>query len=1042
MSKKEQEVQITGLNNYLNKIQPVYDQLNKFSNAEFEIEFGINNEENKELNLINYPQYIQLLRFLNSLSNSFAVHKNSELTIRSQNYFVRILEDKNIYRLINKYSTFKQFLFFANTGVDYSQIGKQNIITEEEIPEFNAKIRVIKEDYIPPNSEEYNNILKKDTGSFTCTYQKKISVFFEDSPEFTYYIELISTAKNNNGLNSGLNSGLNNIVNNTIPKSYELKLKAKKSLETNKSLKTKKSLETNKSLKTKKSLETIIKRANQFLRLLEDSNYLMTNSEKEYVKSEYFQLINKRPMTKNDKPQLKNVNVVSFENTFLEYLSNSQYLVVEKIDGVRHFMVIIKNKVYFIDQNFNIKYSGHTLSGKPLGIYIFDGELVTHNNKRIFVIFDILYENGEDVENLTKIDRITKFMQFLDKYFNVPFDPKVYQNPEHNINQRVKLYQKQLNKHLDYVLQLINETKTRELPIIIPTFFMVPGCKDQTEIYRYSVLYWNTYLERKKNNSNYPYDLDGIVYHPALLPYNSFKLPVLKWKPVEINTIDFYIEFKRDSKNKIITVFDNTLNFKALKEDDTNQPNIISNVKYQICNLYVSRYLNSKETIPVLFNPPNVNNDIHEAYLKVETIGDGEYIVKDLEGNPITDKTVVEFAYYKNEREKFNWKPLRTRYDKTESVIKYHTKYGNGEKIVNRIWNSIINPIEFKHLQNLANPDTYQIQYRELTKVTQPIPTGIWKSQNDDDQLNKIMIPHKNFHNAIKTLLISNYCSPFNGIGNKRILSVEDLDGENIRNLYHAHIKNAVFVGSDQKIQSGINGALAQYNSLKAKHPGIPPMNFIIADFGVSLNYQDQSEAIELNKFFKLSNDDIREITKLSKSKEIFDVAIINSFESISSKLDQIMTNVSKLLKPNSLILFICFDKSKINKLINNSTSAKISVTVGNSNYSLFEVSKISENIYDIKTQNETLNNVTLLSKHDICTLLKKYNYVPIDTMNFKKSYDILKEYIIKISDVETKPEMKKFLIKLKNYYESQNNTIQEYLKLTGLYKFYVFQRN
>ena len=47
---------------------------------------------------------------------------------------------------------------------------------------------------------------------------------------------------------------------------------------------------------------------------------------------------------------------------------------------------------------------------------------------------------------------------------------------------------------------------------------------------------------------------------------------------------------------------------------------------------------------------------------------DGE--ARDIEGNIIQDNTVVEF-YYNNDPnipDKHRWVPLRTRYDKTESV--------------------------------------------------------------------------------------------------------------------------------------------------------------------------------------------------------------------------------------------------------------------------------------------------------------------------------------------------------------------------------------
>ena len=37
----------------------------------------------------------------------------------------------------------------------------------------------------------------------------------------------------------------------------------------------------------------------------------------------------------------------------------------------------------------------------------------------------------------------------------------------------------------------------------------------------------------------------------------------------------------------------------------------------------------------------------------------------------------------------FRWIPLRTRHDKTESVLKLKKKYGNNIEVAHKIWNSI-----------------------------------------------------------------------------------------------------------------------------------------------------------------------------------------------------------------------------------------------------------------------------------------------------------------------------------------------------------------
>ena len=69
--------------------------------------------------------------------------------------------------------------------------------------------------------------------------------------------------------------------------------------------------------------------------------------------------------------------------------------------------------------------------------------------------------------------------------------------------------------------------------------------------------------------------------------------------------------------------------------------------------------------------PFKEKDDLHEAYLLLK---DGE--VRDMDGNMLSDKTVVEFYYNMTPGipNKFRWVPMRTRYDKTEAVVQTGTR--------------------------------------------------------------------------------------------------------------------------------------------------------------------------------------------------------------------------------------------------------------------------------------------------------------------------------------------------------------------------------
>src|SRR3989304_4849428 len=83
--------------------------------------------------------------------------------------------------------------------------------------------------------------------------------------------------------------------------------------------------------------------------------------------------------------------------------------------------------------------------------------------------------------------------------------------------------------------------------------------------------------------------------------------------------------------------------------------------------------------------------------------------VRDKEGKIIEDGTVVEFYYDNNPNipELHRWIPLRTRYDRTESVRRFGKKYGNYINIANKIWRSIKNPVLMDDFITLSNDDVY-----------------------------------------------------------------------------------------------------------------------------------------------------------------------------------------------------------------------------------------------------------------------------------------------------------------------------------------------
>ena len=84
---------------------------------------------------------------------------------------------------------------------------------------------------------------------------------------------------------------------------------------------------------------------------------------------------------------------------------------------------------------------------------------------------------------------------------------------------------------------------------------------------------------------------------------------------------------------------------------------------FRVLNFFVGDVIGNKE-VPVPFMKEKNN---HEAFFALE-----KGAVRDIEGNLINDETVVEVIYVNDLKlpHQYRWKILRTRWDKTESVLR------------------------------------------------------------------------------------------------------------------------------------------------------------------------------------------------------------------------------------------------------------------------------------------------------------------------------------------------------------------------------------
>ncbi len=1000
---------------------------------------------------LSYVEYYKLLKYLIAISkrNNLSIENKTQLDItysieeKNNNitYVISIDDNASINHYINAFKDgSKKNIFIAlleqfKNGRKHISLYK-NIYNKNDLYPDMFNITFRKYQKVIAVYSDIVNIKNLKINPSNINFKLKNKIIVNDNNN---YIQLSKNIESLEGFNFDVSQ--NKIIEgiNTINEYYTIKVY------------------TNKQKGGKKikggnvdNLTKMLEYCEKVLKVVQSSNFIITNTQKEEVLQIYRELLHANPKDTS----IKITQVRSIEIDDLNILYN-KYAVTDKADGEHALLIIKDNRVYLITQILDVLYTGITLKNNDYSNTIFDGEMIfiKKENRYIFMVFDCLYYKNEKInENPKLYERLEKAEEIIKECFvfkGQKYTGNNYNHNKTNIKDILNFYNKEIPEYFKILSKDIQIEK--KLLLIRPKYFMYPiGCENN-EIYQYSNLLWNIY----KTIDYYPYNLDGMVYQPLDQTYYNNSLPLIKWKPEENNTIDFYIEFERDpDTNKIIIVNDNLLDI-----DDENvelgQTTHINTSLYKICKLYVDKTINNKEQ-PVLFNPTlkNVNKNIYNVILRINE-KDGN--VYDKEGTIIQDKTVVEFAY-KNDNtleSKFRWVPLKTRYDKTEQVNKYHRRYGNNEKVAEKIWYSINYPITFNDIEILADINKYAEHKNYLLSTIAEVS---FKQDTYYDRNNKLLEnavqSQKDFHNMVKTTLINTYCrDDFNNNKKVDVIDVGYGEGGDLLKYFNARVKSLVGIEPvyDNIYRPG-RGALARYQRLKKSKPNMFPLTVINSTFTLPLDFNIQKKVIQDD-----SQKNIINFNKYLNSDKQYDVmCCMFAFHYFLENEQTWMTtceNINKLLKKDGYLLITCFDAHRVsNVLKNNKDNFDQFITVNNEKMMLHSIQKLFDNYKDIYTYGNKINV-------KVCSFMDTYNpeylvddnfIIPelnkhcglrlIETDYFENIYNNMKDYILNIKDIEQKDDMRKFLNKISLYY-NDNEINDECKKITFLNRYYVFKK-
>lgn len=383
------------------------------------------------------------------------------------------------------------------------------------------------------------------------------------------------------------------------------------------------------------------------------------------------------------------MNPISLNKQIYEDKIPYYYSVTDKADGEKYQLFIFEQNIYLININNDITHYGKT---KLKDFYIAEAEKIQDR----ILLYDILYFKNKDIRNESlkvRLDCLNKFISAINSNKNFKFD---INNLDKNMNSYVKFINSK-NKLIE------------QKYIILPT-----GLEGKNEVYNYADKIWNTF-------KNMPYQLDGIIFNHINQPYQkSFHLqtnPIYKWKPSELNSIDFYIKFTSDD---LISI-DDTL-FKTIQIYNYDKNQII---------------------------PFKKKDNLHIAYIEIY---DNNLV--DTENNIVKDNTIVEMIYIKDKR----WKILRTRHDKTNYMLKYNTKFGNHIKVAQDIFEIINNPFDLTFTQTKKYYEKKTSLGKEMREFHNKIKNFLIQKYTPKKNVLDIGIGkggdiHKYYHAKVKSLV-------------------------------------------------------------------------------------------------------------------------------------------------------------------------------------------------------------------------------------------------------------------------------------------------
>jgi len=730
---------------------------------------------------------------------------------------------------------------------------------------------------------------------------------------------------------------------------------------------------------------------------LQESKYPIPYSEQETVLHSYMRMIRgadyqvKRVYPKDFigpgsfTLQLENI-IAPIEDSSIVNIRNN-YCVTEKADGDRKLLYISNNgKIYLIDTNMNVVFTGSKTNEKTIFNSLLDGEHIREDKHgkylNLFAGFDLYYVNGKSVREFP--------------FINYLFQDEIVEGQEESeiVSKKFRL---ELLSELIELLKPISILETGSTDEVVPkenkrSNDLIVKCKGFNAASEYGNIF--AACSKKLSDINdglFEYTTDGLIFTPMDFPaggnsvngspgplYKSTWEKSFKWKPAEFNTIDFLVSVKKDKtgRDEVHHIFQDGRNLEG------NQAVIQYKTLVLRCGFDEKKhgYLNPCQDIlndklpspddldnndtykPVPFQPTSPSDETaHLCNIILKGDETNLYMMTE-ENEYFEDDMIVEFKYIMDNEDGWKWVPLRVRYDKTSELRAGMKNYGNAYHVANNNWHSIHQPITETMISTGENLPEYEHN------------DDVYYNRSTDETSTQGL---RDFHNLVvkKNLII--------GVSERDNTLIDYAVGKagDMAKWIRSKLKFVLGVDvSPDNIHNQVDGACARFIRANKKYTKIPKALFVTGDSSRNIRNGDAVDTEKDKQIIKaVFGNGPKDISLLGKgvynqygvAETGFNVSscqfAIHYFFKNKTTFHNFIRNIAECTKINGYFVGTCYDGKHVFNLLENKNKNE-GITIMKNERKIYEITKMYDKTgfpddemsldYAINVYQESINKV------------------------------------------------------------------------------------